>query len=348
MIDASSIMLPEDAPLIQAMEVLEKTQAKIVLVVDAQKKLVGSVVDGDMRRAFLRGRTLQTPISEVMHKSPTVLPVTSSRQQILEAMHKLEVKQIPLISPDGTIAGIAVHDMLMGLVHQDRPNRVVIMAGGKGKRLMPITSDMPKPMVAVGGKPILEWILLRFTHYGFRNFTFAINYLGHMIEDYFGDGSRFGCHIEYVKEKEFLGTAGALSLLPAQEKNPLIVMNGDILSSIDFAGLVDFHDADNASATVCARSHRMEVPFGVIELQNGYLNSIVEKPVYDNLISAGIYVLSPDALKYIAPNTVTDMPGLLLSLVQDKKKVGVFSLQEDWVDIGRHDDLERAKRNFTG
>jgi len=213
------------------------------------------------------------------------------------------------------------------------------MAGGKGKRLLPITQDMPKPMVPVGGKPILEWILLRLTHYGFREFTFAINYLGHMIEDYFGDGSAFGCRIRYVKETEFLGTAGALSLLPPGDQHPLVVTNGDILTGLDFEG--------GYIASVCARAHRVEVPYGVIDVRDGCMRGIVEKPVYDNLISAGIYVLSPSVLSKIPREQVLDMPDLLLSLVHEDNKIGVFALEDEWVDVGRHDDLERAKRTFT-
>lgn len=347
LLDARQNMLPEDAPVLQAIQVLDQAQAKIVLVVNAVGKLTGSVVDGDVRRGLLRGYGLQSPVHEIMHRQPCVLPVHSPRQKILETMHLQEIKQVPLVTPEGAVAGIAVHDMLLGLQHSERPNHVVVMAGGKGKRLLPITQDMPKPMVPVGGKPILEWILLRLAHYGFREFTFAINYLGHVIEDYFGDGSAFGCRIRYVREKEFLGTAGALSLLPPGDQHPLVVTNGDILTGLDFGSLVDFHAEGGYAATVCARAHRVEVPYGVIELRDGCLLGIVEKPVYDNLISAGIYVLSPQVLPRIPREQVLDMPDLLLSLVNDHHKIGVFTLKDEWVDVGRHDDLERAKRTFT-
>ncbi len=347
MIDAAPHMLTEDAPVLAAMRILDQLQAKIVLVASPTGQLVGSVVDGDIRRALLRGHTLDTPVREVMHRAPYVLPVGTPRQKILETMHVLEIKQIPLLTTAGAVAGLAVHDLLLGLQHQELPNRVVIMAGGKGKRLMPLTQDMPKPMVPVGGKPILEWILLRLTHYGFRDFSFAINYLGHMIEDYFGDGSAFGCRIEYLREQEFLGTAGALSLLDKNEQHPLLVMNGDILTAIDFRDLVRWHGSDNHAATVCARAHRVEVPYGVIEVRDGCLQSIVEKPVYDNLISAGIYMLEPQVLRRVVPGRVLDMPDLLLAVAQAQEKVGVFVLDDEWVDVGRHDDLERAKRNFA-
>lgn len=347
LIDAQNNVLREDAPVIQALQIIDQMLAKIALVVDHNGKLVGSIVDGDVRRAFLSGHTLQTPVREVMHKAPYVLPLNTSRQKILEAMHVLDIKQIPLVTSDGALAGMALHDLLLNQKHVERPNHVVIMAGGKGKRLLPLTKDLPKPMVQVGGKPILEWILLRLTHYGFRDFTFAINYLGHMIEDYFGDGKAFGCRIKYVKEQQFLGTAGALSLLESKQTHPLIVTNGDILSAINFSDFMDFHTHENYSATVCARLHRVEVPYGVIELNDRCLHSIVEKPVYENLISAGIYVLSPEILSRVPKNTVIDMPDFLVGLANSNKKVGVFVLKDEWIDVGRHDDLENARRNLT-
>lgn len=347
LVDARPNMIGDDAPVVEALRVIDQMVAKIALVVDRSGRLVGSVVDGDVRRGLLRGLTLQAPVRELMHRAPYVLPVNTPRHKIVEAMHVLEIKQIPLVSPDGSVAGLAVHDLILGLRHQERPNHVVVMAGGKGKRLLPLTQDLPKPMVAVGGKPILEWILLRLSHYGFRRFTFAINYLGHMIEDYFGDGSAFGCQIQYSREKEFLGTAGALSLLPAGHEHPLLVTNGDILSAVDFASLVDFHDARGYTATVCARSHRVEVPFGVIEMGDGCLRGIVEKPVYDNLISAGIYVLAPEVLPRVPSGQALDMPDLLLSLVAENHKIGVFVLEDEWVDVGRHDDLELARRRLV-
>lgn len=347
LIDAQQNMLPLDAPVLRALQILDQMQAKIALVIDGNGRLVGSIVDGDVRRGLLNGFTLESTVRNIMHADPFVLPHNTSRQKVLEAMHLLDIKQVPLVAADGSVTGIAVHDVLLGLRHKERHNRVVIMAGGKGRRLMPITQDMPKPMVPVGGKPILEWILLRLTHYGFRNFTFAINYLGHMIEDYFADGGGFGCSIEYVREQEFLGTAGALSMVNPDGSLPLLVMNGDILSGIDFSSLMDFHSAGSHTATVCARAHRVEVPFGVIEMRNNRMYGMVEKPVYDNIISAGIYVMQPSVLSRIAPSTYLDMPDLLLSLVKDSENVGVFVLEDEWVDVGRHDDLERAKRNFS-
>lgn len=343
LIPAEGATLQNSASIFNALELIDHSAAKIVLVVNSRGVLIGSITDGDIRRGLLRGLSLHAPISEVMHENPSSLPATSSRQQILDVMQNMRVQQIPLLDGEGKIVGIALRDRLVGMTHSQRPNRVVIMAGGKGTRLLPITKEIPKPMVEVAGRPILEWIVQRFITNGFRDITLAINYLGHMIESHFEDGSQFGCHITYIREQSFMGTAGALSMLDPSITDPIILTNGDILSSVDFAQVMDHHMMSGSVATVCARPHLTEVPFGVIRSQKGLLQDITEKPVYEDLVSAGIYVINPDVLRYIPRNTVTDMPSVLLSLVKDRQKVSVFTMGEEWIDIGRHDDLERAK-----
>lgn len=347
LIPALQVQVHEDAPIIKAMEVINNNEARIALVVNSSGKMVGSITDGDIRRNLLKSCTLESPCKLAMHSNPFVMPATSTRQQIIESMHQAQVKQMPLLNTDGTLVGIAVYDMITGFMRTPRPNPVVIMAGGKGKRLLPLTRDIPKPMVEVGGKPMLEHIIQQFVKQGFSEFHIAVNYLGHMIEEYFGDGSMWGCHISYIREKESLGTAGALSLLEKPFAHPFVLINGDILTSVDFCDLLEYHITSGGLATVCARMHRMEVPFGVIQLKDGQLEAIVEKPVYENLISAGIYVMQPDVLRYIPKDRITDMPMVLQSIVQDRKQVSVFPLREDWMDVGRLDDLIQAKRNFV-
>ena len=344
LIDARDIQLTPDTPVLKAIEVLERSKAKIVLVVNTDGKLVGSATDGDVRRGFLRGCTVNSPVRDVMHTTPYTLPLETTRQQILEIMQAMDIRQVPLVRPDGTVAGIVTRDFLLGQAHTKRDNPVVIMAGGKGTRLMPLTTYIPKPMVEVSGRPILEWIIHRFTKQGFTDFHIAINHLGHVIEEYFGDGGKHSCQINYVREKDFLGTAGALALLDKAAFNePIIVINGDIMASIDFGSVVEYHIASGGIATVCVRPHRIEVPYGVVEIKDGMLQTIVEKPVREDLVSAGIYVIDPEVLDYIPAGKTLDMPSLLSALVQHQKKVAVFPMREDWIDVGRHDDLEQAK-----
>lgn len=343
LIPAVEVQIIEDSPVLQALQIIESSVAKIALVIDSSYKLLGSITDGDVRRAFLKGCTPQSPVREVMHPSTRTMPSFSTKDHIIEVMLAEKIKQIPLLEPDGTLLGIAIYDMLTGFERVPRSNPVVIMAGGKGKRLLPITADIPKPMIEVDGKPILEKILQHFINQGFSNFYLAVNYLGNIIEDYFADGSKWNCHIKYVRETEFLGTAGALSLVKPELKESFIVMNGDIITSLDFGDLLDYHDSSKGIATVCARQHLTSVPYGVIKLKDGKLEAIVEKPIYEDLISAGIYVFTPRALNFIPDGTVIDMPDVLLSLAKDNQKVDIFPMKEDWVDVGRHDDLEQLK-----
>lgn len=344
---AAEVQVRADATIIEGIAVINRSDARIALVIDDKGRMVGSLVDGDVRRALLAGCTLQSPVAEAMHSNPYVMPASSSRQQIIDSMQAATIKQMPLLKPDGTLVGIASYDMLTGFARVPRSNPVVIMAGGKGKRLMPLTENLPKPMVKVGGKPMLEHIVQQFVRQGFSHFHIAINYLGHIIEEYFGNGEKWNCDISYIREREFLGTAGALSLIDAPFTEPFIVINVDIMTAVDFNHLLDYHLASDSMATVGARAHRVEVPFGVIQIKDGMMQAIVEKPVYEDLVSAGIYVLNPKALSYVPPQQAIDMPELLQILVKDAHKVAIFPLHEEWTDVGRYDDLEQAKRNFA-
>lgn len=346
-LDARDITLVIGSLLRDVVATIDRSVIKIVLVIDDSGTLVGSITDGDVRRGLLRGYTLDSAAQDIMHKDPYMLPVHSTRQQLLEIMEAKDIRHIPLVNPDRTIVGLATRDGLLGHVHNLHSNPIVIMAGGKGQRLMPLTTTIPKPMVEISGRPMLEWIIHRFVNQGFNEFYITVNHLGHVIEHYFGNGHSHGCRIHYLREQQPLGTAGSLSLLKKQLKEPFIVINGDIMVSIDFASIIEYHKTSRASATLCVRSYRMEVPYGVVEIKDGMLKAIVEKPIHENLISAGIYVMEPDILQGIPDDTAIDMPNLLLSLVQKNKKVAVFPMREDWLDIGRHDDLELAKRNLA-
>ena len=346
-IPAAEVQLAPAAPLLHALKIIEGSRARIALVVDSENRLIGSLTDGDIRRGLLAGCTLESPVSQAMYAKPSRLPSTSTRQDIIEAMRAAGIKQMPLVDADNILIGIAVYDMLTGFEPVAHSNPVVIMAGGKGQRLLPFTQDIPKPMVDVGGKPMLEHIVRHFIKQGFSEFYFAVNYLGHIIEEYFGDGGKLGCTIRYIREAQPLGTAGALSLIERPFDEPFIVINGDILTSVNFSAVIDYHLNVNSCATVCARAHRLEVPFGVIQLKDGMMQAIVEKPVYEDLVSAGIYVLSPEILQTLPKGKAADMPAVLQSLVQSGKKVAVFPLHEDWADIGRYDDLMQATQNIA-
>ncbi len=343
MIPPERAQIRHDATLMEAIRFIDSSEARIALVIADDGRMIGSVTDGDIRRGLIAGCTLESPVSKAMHPNPSVMAASSTRLDIIHGMRQAQVKQMPLLNPDGTVHGIVTYDALTGFLKVERSNDVIIMAGGRGQRLLPITADIPKPMIDIGGKPILEHILKQFVDQGFYRFTLAVNYLSHMIESHFGNGKQFGCQIRYLHEREFLGTAGALSLIHPAPDSSMLVINGDILSNVNFGDLMDYHLHSGAIATVCARHHRTEVPYGVIRMHEGRLETIVEKPVHEDLISAGIYALHPEALAFIPKGQPADMPSVLMSLANSNRHVAVYPMREDWLDIGRHDDLERIR-----
>lgn len=220
------------------------------------------------------------------------------------------------------------------------------MAGGKGVRLRPLTNNLPKPMVKIAGKPILERIIHRFTEQGINKFYISVNYLGNIIEDYFGDGEKFDCEIRYIKEKKFLHTGGSLSLLKEKFSDSLIVMNGDLVTGLDFNHLLDFHKKGKFSATMGVKFFFLEIPFGVIQTRRNRLKDLVEKPVHRYLVNAGIYVLNPEVIRLIPQNKVFPMTDLFKKLLAKKTKVGVYDMKEEWVDVGRLDELKKAEEEI--
>jgi len=333
-----------------AIEHIDRTGMQAALVVDDNLRLLGTVTDGDVRRALLRGFALDTPIRDVMNPNPRTLRVGTSREDVLAFMRRHRFHHVPLIDEEGRLAGLELLDDLIGAT--EAPNTVVLMAGGLGTRLQPLTQDCPKPLLPVGGMPILEHILKAFVGEGFRRFYFAVNYKAEMIVEHFGNGDRWGVRIEYLREETPLGTAGALTLLPSRPQHPLVVMNGDLMTKASFASMVDYHARHGGIATMAVREYDLQIPYGVVtvddgkvvgmeEARAGRIVRIDEKPVQHFFVNAGIYVLSPEALDHLPAQTPFDMPALFDHL----RRVGptmAFPLREYWVDVGRPEELERA------
>lgn len=338
-----SITIPPSASLRQAMQCIESSGMQIALVVDESRRLVGTISDGDVRRAVLRGLALDVPARDVMNSSPTVTRLGEDKDVLIATMHAKHLHRIPVVDAEGLLVGLETLDELIRPAAKE--NIVVLMAGGLGSRLRPLTEHRPKPMILVGGRPILETILLNFIESGFHRFYITVNYRAEMIMEYFGDGSRWGVTIEYIRETEKLGTAGALSLLPERPKNPLIVMNGDLLTKMNFGMLVDFHASHRSAATMCVREYDFQVPYGVVKLDEHRLLGIEEKPVHKFFVNAGIYVLAPETLSLIPPKYF-DMPTLFQLLVSKNFATGVFPIHEYWLDIGHLADLEKANGDF--
>ncbi len=322
---------------------LDRNSMQIVLIADRQGRLLGTVTDGDLRRALLRGATLDSRVEQAMNDRPSTGAEHESPLVWRQRMQRKSLRHLPIIDKEGRLVEL-IHDKVDGT--RRWPNPVVLMLGGLGMRLRPLTRKVPKPMLMVGDKPILETILEHVAGQGFSRFYFCINYLGEMIQQHFGDGSRWGVQIEYIKEKQRMGTAGALGLLERPLEEDFLVMNGDLLTKVDLGALLSFHQEHRHQATVCVREHQQQVPYGVMEMGGTRITQLVEKPIYRYFVNAGIYALSPRTLQQIPKNRPFDMPQLLNELIERKQAVGGFPLTEYWLDIGQLPDFRQAQADF--
>jgi dTDP-glucose pyrophosphorylase/predicted transcriptional regulator len=339
------ILLKQGDTLARAIEVLELQALRIVLVVDDDKKILGTITDGDIRRALLQHSGMDTPLVTIMHRDPVVASVNDSREILLSMMKRAGALQIPVIDETGCVVGLETMQQLLTKKSFDNP--VFLMAGGFGKRLQPLTNDIPKPLLKIGKKPVLETIMEQFVEAGFHDFYISTHYKAEMIEEYFGSGEKWGVSVKYVNERTPLGTAGALSLLPENlSKLPLLMMNGDLLTKINFEQLLEFHEEQDGVATMCVREYDFQVPYGVVDAKNYRMIGIEEKPVQRFFVNAGIYVLSPETIRSVPREQAVDMPDLLLQQVANNRKVNIFPIHEYWLDIGRIDEFERAQSDF--
>lgn len=339
------LLVSQHATILDALKIIDKGSVQIALVIDADHKLIGTVTDGDVRRGILQGIDLNDEVKRIMRTNPIISREEDSKEVIFAKMKNYNLKQVPIVNRYGQTVRL---DLLDEFIKDDRnDNWVVIMAGGLGSRLGELTRDCPKPLLKVGSKPILEVILENFIANNFYRFIISVNYKAEMIMDYFGDGSKWGVEIIYLQESKRLGTAGALSLLPFIPDKPILVMNGDLLTKVNFRQLIDFHLDTSATATMCVREYEFQVPYGVVKVDDYRLQSIEEKPLQRFFISAGIYVISPTVLQYIPDNTFYDMPSLFEKLLDLKLSTSAFPIREYWMDIGRMDDFERANGEFS-
>ncbi|KJC56276.1 alcohol dehydrogenase [Bradyrhizobium sp. LTSPM299] len=333
----------EDTPLIETLRRIDQGHLQLA-VVERDGKIVGTVTDGDVRRGLLGGIGLDASVDHVMNRTPITAHVGISNPAALNLMRKHSIHQLPVVDPEGRVVEVKlIDDLALG---QQSDHWVVLMAGGLGSRLKPLTDDVPKPLIRVGDKPILETVLGGFVKAGFGKFFISVNYKAEMIRDYFGDGSAWGVEIEYLQENERLGTAGALSLLPERPKQPFFVMNGDLLTTVNFEQMLKYHREHQAFSTVGIREHAVTVPFGVIDFEDHRLLGIREKPTQKFFVNAGVYLLDPGVLDHLQANETVDMPTLIERTIADGKQSVVFPLREYWIDVGRLDDLQRASDEF--
>jgi dTDP-glucose pyrophosphorylase len=338
-------LLPRKSSVQDAVRCLDASGMQIVIVTGANNKLVGTITDGDIRRGLLRGVDLSASIDEIVHTEPMVVPPDLGVDSVLQLMQANKIHQLPVIDADRHVVGLHIWNALQ--VPEQRPNMMVVMAGGRGTRLAPHTENCPKPLLPVGGKPMLEHIILRARGEGFTHFILAIHYLGQMIEEHFGDGSRWGVNVEYLREPEPLGTGGALSLLTPCPGEAFVVTNGDVLTDVRYSEILDFHHRHGAVATMAVRAHEWQHPFGVVRTKGMDITGFEEKPMYRSHVNAGIYVIEPSALDALDHGQHCDMPTLFERLQGRDQRTIVYPMHEPWLDVGRPDDLEAARKSHA-
>jgi dTDP-glucose pyrophosphorylase len=343
--DWKKAKIRDDQTIREALQTIDAGGLQIGLIVNDRQQLQGVVTDGDIRRGILQGLGLDAPVTEVMNTSPKTATLQEDRDSLLARMKARKIQQLPVVDGAGRVVGLEVLSQL--LEPEAKDNAVVIMAGGLGTRLRPLTNDTPKPLLKIGDQPILETIIQGFAAHGFHRFYLCVNYKARMIEDYFGEGVDWGIEITYLHERKRLGTAGPLSLLPERPSQPFFVMNGDLLTKLNFTHLLDFHREHDATATMCVREYDMQVPYGVVQTEQHRMTGLEEKPVHHFFVNAGIYVLEPETLDYVPDDAFYDMPDLFEAVIADAKEATVFPVREYWQDIGRMEQFERANGEYN-
>jgi dTDP-glucose pyrophosphorylase len=339
-----NILLKPTSTIKEALHIINNGAMQIALVVDENEKLLGTLSDGDIRRGLLNNLSLSDSIESIIFTTPTVCSIEDTKEKILEIAVAKKLHQIPIVDNDHKLVGIEEIDELLKPIV--KTNKVVLMVGGLGTRLRPLTDHTPKPMLKVGNKPILETIILNFKKYGFINIVLCVSYKSDIIEEYFKDGKDFGVTIEYIREDKRMGTAGALSLICDKLNEPFFVMNGDLLTNINFEHMMEYHMSNNSIATMGVREYDFQVPYGVVNVVRENIISIEEKPIHNFFVSGGIYILEEQVLDFIPRDEFYDMPTLFQKVIEKKLKSVSFLIREYWLDIGRIEEYEKANIEY--
>jgi dTDP-glucose pyrophosphorylase len=351
-LDLQSLCISVGHSIRAAMRCIDQGACGIVLVVDDERHLLGAITDGDIRRAILAAIDLETPVSELLaHKidsqyskypKPVTAQVGTGRDELLAIMREHELRHIPILDDDGRVADLALLDDLVPL--EALPLHAMIMAGGLGTRLRPLTEDLPKSMLPVGDRPLMEHIVQQLRDVGIRRVNVATHYKPEKIMEHFGDGRAFGVELNYVNEDRPLGTGGALGLMDAPNE-PLLVINGDILTQVDFRAMLAFHQEYRAEMTVAVRRFEMQVPYGVIECDGSRVRRLSEKPQMGFLVNAGIYLVEPTVFQLMPNGQHFNMTDLIQWLLDAERTIVSFPIREYWLDIGQHVDYLQAQED---
>lgn len=324
-----------------AMAAVDRGAARIALAVDPDGRLTGVVTDGDLRRALLGGKDLTDPVAPILTRRFLSVTPGDGRAAALELMRARRIDAVPVVDADGRPVGL--HLLQQFLEPVIRTNWAVIMAGGQGVRLRPLTEHLPKPMIAVAGRPIIERLVLHLVGFGLKRIFVALNYRGDVIEEHLGDGSRLGARVDYLREDEALGTAGALGLLPERPTEPILLLNGDLVTSADLGGMLDAHVAGGYRATIGTRRYLHTVPFGCVERDGDRVTRLDEKPTLEREVNSGIYALDPSVVARVGAGRRVDTPDLIADLLAAGEPVGAFEIEDEWIDVGQREQLAAAR-----
>ena len=343
MIEGNHFYLNAKSSILEVINNIEHNGYQICFIVDDERQLVGAITDGDIRRGLLEGYSVDSKASKIMNTKPMSIYINKSDREAQTIMSSNHIKQLAVIDENNLLVGLHLIDEIPHLSTKD--NSILIMAGGFGKRMLPLTEHLPKPMLQVGGKPILEHIILNAKAQGFRKFIISLHYLGDLIIKHFGDGSSLDITIDYIHENNPLGTAGALSLIDPLPDLPFIVTNGDLLTDINYANLLHFHESNKSEATMTIKKYELQNPYGVVNTKGLEIISFEEKPIQVSYVNAGIYALNPSSLKYLRKNQPLDMPDFFELLKSKKHLITAYPIHETWTDVGRPVDLSEVNEN---
>ena len=331
-------LLKDKSSIRDAIENLNKSSLQIILIVSNKNRFIGTITDGDIRRGFIKGLTVKSSIKKIINTNSLFVSPKTSHNEVIKIMDKNDIRHLPILNKKNTLTGLYVFTTHLKNTNEKTP--IIIMAGGKGKRLMPLTRNCPKPMIKINGKPVLEHIILKAKEEGFRNFFISIHYLGKKIKKYFLNGKKLGVNIKYLQESKPLGTAGSLNLAKSYIKTNFLVINGDIISIVKFSNLLNFHNNHKADGTMTVRNHEIQHPFGVVKTKGVKIKNFEEKPILRSYINAGVYAFRPSIFKFLKKNKSFDMPEVFERLRKNNKKTIVFPIHESWVDLGDKNQLE--------
>lgn len=340
-----SVLMPATATIQETIRVMDAGAMAVALVVDTGGRLLGTVTDGDVRRGLLRGLRLEDRVEQVMHLNPITARQGSPREEVLQVMRQREIEHIPIVDEVGRVVGLELLSELIGRP-REKENWVLILAGGLGMRLRPLTEHTPKPLLKVGDRAVLEVLIEQVASYGFRNFLVAVNYQAERVEQHLGTGGGLGVNIRYLREPLPLGTVGAVGLAQAELTRPFLVVNGDLLTKVNFEHLLDFHQLQKFDITVGVKEYEVRIPYGVVTLSDGQVYALDEKPRETYLVNAGIYALDPSVVALIPEARPYDMTDLIQAALSANRRVGCFPIHEYWLDIGAPKDYEQARRGY--